>query len=156
MLKRSVFDKILLNWLFKYAILLLYIGNSIQIGETAMKNLKRTVTKSAAFLLTLALVFALVPSTLVRSVASSGEVTVGVMNDLHYFPSSLMGSDINAFIEASKLNSTTSYLAEALLDNALNEYRVEAAARGLKYLIIPGDLTKNGEYEGHRELAAKL
>ena len=110
-----------------------------------MKNLKRTVTKSAAFLLTLALLFALVPSTLVRSVASSGEVTVGVMNDLHYFPQSLMGADVHAFIEASKLNSTTSYLAEALLDNALNEYRVEAAERGLKYLIIPGDLTKNGE-----------
>ena len=121
-----------------------------------MKNLKRTVTKSAAFLLTLALLFAFVPSTLVRSVASSGEVTVGVMNDLHYFPQSLMGADVHAFIEASKLNSTTSYLAEALLDNALNEYRVEAAERGLKYLIIPGDLTKNGEYEGHRALAAKL
>lgn len=121
-----------------------------------MKKFKRTAAKTAALVLTLALMLTLVPATLVHSVAASGEVTVGVMNDLHYFPQSLMGSDVQAFIEASKLNSTTSYLADALVDNALNEYKIEAQERGLKYLIIPGDLTKNGEYEGHRALAAKL
>lgn len=121
-----------------------------------MKKMKRTAAKLASLVLTLALLFTFVPSTLVHSVASSGEVTIGVMNDLHYFPRSLMGSDLNAFIAASKLNSTTSYLAEALLDNALYEYGKQAEEKGLKYLIIPGDLTKNGEYEGHRELAAKL
>ncbi|MGN0572173.1 MAG: metallophosphoesterase family protein, partial [Candidatus Fimenecus sp.] len=121
-----------------------------------MKKMKRTAAKLAAFVLTFALLFTLVPSTLVRSVAASGEVTVGVMNDLHYYPRSLMGSDINAFIEASKLNSTTSYLSDALVDNALNEYSIEARERGLKYLIIPGDLTKNGEYAAHKALAEKL
>lgn len=121
-----------------------------------MKKTKQKAAKLASLVLTLALLFTFVPSTLVHSVAASGEVTVGVMNDLHYFPKSLMGSDVNAFIEASKLNSTTSYLAEALLDNALYEYAIQAKEKGLKYLIIPGDLTKNGEYEGHKALAAKL
>lgn len=121
-----------------------------------MRNLKRTAAKLAALVLTLALLFTFVPSTLVHSVAASGEITVGVINDLHYFPESLMGSDINAFIEASKLNSTTSYLADALVDNALYEYGIQARENGLKYLIIPGDLTKNGEYEAHVALAEKL
>lgn len=121
-----------------------------------MNKAKRIAAKLAAFVLTFALLLTFVPSALVRSVAASGEITVGVMNDLHYYPRSLMGSDVNEFIKASKLNSTTSYLADALLDNALNEYKVEAETRGLKYLIIPGDLTKNGEIAGHRALAAKL
>ncbi len=85
-----------------------------------MHNLKKWSAKLAALVLSLALLLSFVPTTLMHSVAASGELTIGVMNDLHYFPRKLMGSDVNAFIEASKLNSTTSYLADALLDNALN------------------------------------
>lgn len=121
-----------------------------------MHNLKKWSAKLAALVLSLALLLSFVPTTLMHSVAASGELTIGVMNDLHYFPRKLMGSDVNAFIEASKLNSTTSYLADALLDNALNEYAIQAKENNLKYVIIPGDLTKNGEYEGHLALAEKL
>lgn len=122
-----------------------------------MKRLKSSLAKLSALLLAVALILSFVPSTLLRTVAAdSGELTIGVMNDLHYFPQSLMGSDVNAFIEASKLNSTTSYLADALVDNALYEYAQQAKENGLKYLFIPGDLTKNGEYEAHVALAEKL
>ncbi len=121
-----------------------------------MKKLKKLSAKLAALIISLALLLSFVPTALLHSVAASGELTVGVMNDLHYYPRALMGSDIKSFIEVSKLNSTTSYLAEALLDNALYEYAKQAKEHNLKYLIIPGDLTKNGEYEGHVALAEKL
>lgn len=122
-----------------------------------MKTFKKRAAKAFALLLSAIMLLTFVPTTLVRSLAAdSGKLTVGVMNDLHYYPRSLMGNDTNAFIEACKLSASTSYLAEALLDNALNEYAIRAKTENLKYLLIPGDLTRNGEYEGHKALAEKL
>ena len=121
-----------------------------------MNKTRKLFARAAAVLLSLALLIGVLPSIPLQTAAAEGNLTVGVMNDLHYFPQSLMGSDVNAFIEASKLNSTTSYLADAILENALYEYGEMAKTQGLKYVFIPGDLTKNGEYEGHRQLAARL
>ena len=121
-----------------------------------MNKTRKLFARAAAVLLSLALLIGILPSIPLQTAAAEGNLTVGVMNDLHYFPQSLMGSDVNAFIEASKLNSTTSYLADAILENALYEYGEMAKTQGLKYVFIPGDLTKNGEYEGHRQLAARL
>lgn len=121
-----------------------------------MNKTRKLFARAAAVLLSLALLIGVLPSIPLQTAAAEGNLTVGVMNDLHYFPQSLMGSDVNAFIEASKLNSTTSYLADAILENALYEYGEMAKTQGLKYVFIPGDLTKNGEYEGNRQLAARL
>ena len=121
-----------------------------------MNKTRKLFARAAAVLLSLAFLIGVLPSIPLQTAAAEGNLTVGVMNDLHYFPQSLMGSDVNAFIEASKLNSTTSYLADAILENALYEYGEMAKTQGLKYVFIPGDLTKNGEYEGHRQLAARL
>ena len=121
-----------------------------------MKHHRKPFARAAALVLTLAMLLAVLPAMPLQTAAAEGNLTVGVINDLHYFPRSLMGSDVNAFIEASKLNSTTSYLADAVLDNVLYEYGEMAKTKGLKYVFIPGDLTKNGEYEGHKALAARL
>lgn len=122
-----------------------------------MGKFKKRFAGFFAVLITAALLLTVVPSAVIRSVAVGNEqLTFGVMSDLHYYPQSLMGSDIPAFIEASKLNASTSYLADALLDNALYEYEQQAKTRSIKYILIPGDLTKNGEYEGHRLLSQKL
>ena len=122
-----------------------------------MGKFKKKMASFGALLLAFSLLLAVVPSAVIRSVAvGNDQLTFGVISDLHYYPESLMGSDVQAFIDASKLNASTSYLADALLDNALYEYEQQAKTRDIKYILIPGDLTKNGEYEGHRALSQKL
>ena len=122
-----------------------------------MGKFKKKMASFGALLLAFSLLLAVVPSAVIRSVAvGNDQLTFGVISDLHYYPESLMGSDVQAFIDVSKLNASTSYLADALLDNALYEYEQQAKTRDIKYILIPGDLTKNGEYEGHRALSQKL
>lgn len=118
--------------------------------------MKAYVKKGLALILSAILIFSVIPATVFAADTEKGKLTFGVMSDLHYYPRSLMGANIGEFIKASKLNSTTSYLADALLDAALAEYKIQAKENGLKYVIIPGDLSKNGEYEALKELSEKL
>ena len=123
-----------------------------------MKKAKKSTAKILALALILTMLVTLVPSAVIKSAAANAsELSFGVISDLHYFPESLMGSDKTAFIDASKLNSTTSYLSDAVIDSAFAEYKAQlAAGKDLKYLLIAGDLTKNGELEGHKKLAEKF
>lgn len=104
-----------------------------------MGKFKKKMASFGALLLAFSLLLAVVPSAVIRSVAvGNDQLTFGVISDLHYYPESLMGSDVQAFIDASKLNASTSYLADALLDNALYEYEQQAKTRDIKYILIPG------------------
>ena len=119
--------------------------------------MKRLFSKAMSLLLTAMLVISIIPTGIVVSSAvDKSEMTVGVMTDVHYYPRSLMGNDINEFIDVCKLNSSTSYLTEAFLDAALAEYEAQAQEKEIKYLFLPGDLARNGEYEAHKALAKKL
>lgn len=118
--------------------------------------MKAYIKKSLALILSAILVFSVIPTAVLAADAENGNLTFGVMSDLHYYPRSLMGSSINEFIKVSKLSSSTSYLSEALLDAALAEYKIQAKEKGLKYIIVPGDLSRNGEYEALKALAEKL
>lgn len=119
--------------------------------------MKRNISKVISVILAAVLVLSVVPAVFFSVFAvDKEELTFGVISDIHYYPRSLMGADIDKFIEASKLNSTTSYLTEALLDAALAEYKEQAKTKDIKYIVIPGDLSKNGEYEALKSLSEKL
>ena len=118
---------------------------------------KSMFLKVLATAISLLLLFSVVPSTLLSGLAVTPEqLTVGVMTDIHYYPRSLMGTNVNEFIEACHLNSNTAYLTEALLDAALENYAYQAQTKNIKYLFLPGDLARNGEYEAEKALAKKL
>lgn len=123
-----------------------------------MKKAKKITVKILALTMILTMFVSLVPSAIIKSVAAdASELSIGVLSDLHYFPETLMGDDKAAFIDASKLNSSTSYLADAVLDSAFAEYKSQiAAGKDLEYIFVAGDLTKNGELEGHKKLAEKF
>lgn len=119
--------------------------------------MKKLFSKCLSLILTAILILSIIPVGIVPSFAvDKSEMTVGVMTDVHYYPRSLMGNDVNEFIDVCKLNSSTSYLTEAFLDAALSEYEAQAQTKDIKYLFLPGDLARNGEYEAHRALAKKL
>lgn len=88
--------------------------------------------------------------------ASSHDLNLGIISDVHYFAPESMGSNTANFIKFSQLNNSTTYLAPAALDCALAAFEQQAAKGELEFVIIPGDLTRNGEKAGHLALAARL
>ena len=123
-----------------------------------MKNYKKVL----ALVLSLLMVVAAVP---LSSLAEAGlERTVSSMpfvtlSDTHFFPESLMGKDEEGNDNAAwaEYRSTTTKLfaeSEAIVRTALDTIAERAKETGVKYVLVPGDLTKDSEYEAHAGLAA--
>lgn len=82
----------------------------------------------------------------------SDDLRIAVISDDHLYNASELGREGPAF--QNYLNSDRKLLveSEAILDAAL----AKIAASGVQYLLIPGDLTKDGEKINHELLAEKL
>lgn len=82
----------------------------------------------------------------------SDDLRIAVISDDHLYNASELGSKGPAF--QNYLNSDRKLLveSEAILDAAL----AKIAASGVQYLLIPGDLTKDGEKVNHELLMRKL
>lgn len=118
--------------------------------------------KVLALVLSLLMVVAAVPVSslaeagLERAVSSMPFVT---LSDTHFFPESLMGKDAegndNAAWADYRKNTTKLFAqSEAIVRTALDTIAERAAETGVKYILVPGDLTKDSEYQAHADLAA--
>ena len=87
---------------------------------------------------------------------TAGNLNLGIISDTHYFAPESIGGNMESFIEFSKLNNSSSYIADAAVDCALATFKEQASNGELDFVLIPGDLTRNGELAGHRAFAAKL
>ena len=81
---------------------------------------------------------------------------VGVVSDIHYFAEKMTGNWCDAFMQFANSSATQRYQTPALLESALAALTAHAEENGMKYVLLPGDLTANGEYDAHVELAARL
>lgn len=91
--------------------------------------------------------------------ANTDDVNFVILSDLHYFADASMGiteEDKAEFNEMMLMNNATSGIAPELTDAALKNIEELAKNGEIDFLLIPGDLTKNAEYEAHVELTAKL
>lgn len=88
--------------------------------------------------------------------SQTNDLKIGVITDVHYFAPASMGSNMASFIEFSKLNNSSTYACEALLNNALATFKEQASRGEIDFVLVPGDLTRNGERAGHLALAAKF
>lgn len=125
--------------------------------------MKKTVKKILATVLALVLLLSAVPMNtvfaeeIVSSLAAEKTLSFAALSDIHYFPYSLTGDYCDAFIRSSEgALAREPYQSEGLLDSALAAVGEHARTKGLKYLLIPGDLTSNGEKQAHIDLAARL
>jgi len=116
------------------------------------------VTKLTAFAMALVILFSVVPSGMlsVLAVVQKAPLQIAVMSDIHYYPQSLMGGKGAAWQKYCKSNARQDNQVGALLDASLKAIAIHAKTNGCKYLFISGDLTKDSEYAGHVELAARL
>lgn len=126
-----------------------------------MKSITRRVIFAAtAIIMAAVMLIAYVPAALLwaRAEEPADPVTeekqtleVAVMSDVHILPPDLI-KDTDDYADA--LNSDRKIFTEstAILDRMLAEVEKEQP----DVLLISGDLTKDGEYEGHEYLAEKL
>ena len=117
----------------------------------------RKMKKALALVLALCMIF-----TAVQSAGAAGtnevvsEISFSVISDIHYYPSTLYGEDNTAFDEYCSNNSKQYAQSEQITIEALKRVAERAQAQGTEYLLIPGDLTKDSEYEAHVRLAEVL
>lgn len=114
---------------------------------------KHLTVKILSIILAAAILVVSVPF---AATAEESTIRVGVVSDIHYFGNALKGGNCQAYKDFM-LNTARSFDEEdALLDNALDAIFARALENGETYLLVPGDLTKDGEYLSHTELAARL
>lgn len=93
----------------------------------------------------------------IMSALPQDKLSFGVMSDMHYYPKTLTDNYCDSFMFSSNAAlGREVYQSEAILDSALAAYADHAKKNDLKYLVIAGDLTSNGEYEAHIQLAKRL
>lgn len=114
---------------------------------------KKFSLKAISVILALAMLIACVPM-----LASADETTIrlGVFSDVHYYADSLKGDRGEAYREFLQQKHKEYDVNNSLVDNALDGILQNALENGANYVLIPGDLTKDGELEAHKVLAAKL
>lgn len=108
-------------------------------------------------ILSVILVVALVAACIPLSVsANSSEIRFGVISDIHYIAPSLKNLESEEW-QKFVYNKHKEYnVLDSLLDNALDGVLRNAVEGGENYVLIPGDLTKDGELESHKALAERL
>ena len=102
---------------------------------------KKTILKIISFALVLALVVACIPMSVS---AEESAIRFGVISDIHYFADSLKceGEVYEEWLyNKHKMYDDT----DALLDNAFDGVLRNAVEDGATYVLLPGDLTKDGE-----------
>lgn len=119
-----------------------------------MKNISLK-KKLLSLLIAAALIVGIIPVSKIAASAAGVGLKFGIMSDVHYYPTQYM-ADTAAFEEFAKGGNKQYINQEGILDSALATFEKAAKEQGLKYVIIPGDLTRNGEYEGHKALAERL
>lgn len=124
---------------------------------------KKISTKILSVILAAIMILAVIPmnsafaESITDAVIPAEELNFALMSDMHYYPSTLTGNYNDAFMFEAQASLGRNYLqSEALLESALAAYADHAKKNDLKYLVLSGDLTSNGEYEGHIQLAKRL
>ena len=96
------------------------------------------------------------------SAAKTGDQTVQstlpfyTMSDLHIFPDSEQGDRTQDWLDVCRLDGKMFNESETIIRTALKTAAVNAKKQGVKYLLLPGDLTKDAELASHRTLAKLL
>ena len=119
----------------------------------------KRATKTISVLLTLAMLFCLVPAvdvTAARRKSAVDTVKFATMSDVHYFPQSLTGDGCPAWMYNCRNDCKQYEESEAIIRTTLNTLRARVAREGIDYLLLPGDLTRYSEKQAHVELAQML
>ncbi len=109
--------------------------------------------KILSLIMSVLLIFSCLP----LSFAAEEEVfTIATINDTHYYSERLAGNKGEAFYTYLKGHNCIYKDLDAIIDALLGSLEYEVNNNGVKHIVLVGDLTTNGEYEGHVDLSEKL
>ncbi len=114
---------------------------------------KNLVLKILSVILVIALVAACIPLSVS---ANSSEIRFGVISDIHYIAPSLKNHESEVWQDFVYNKHKEYNDLDSLVDNALDGIFRNAVEGGENYVLIPGDLTKDGELTSHEALAEKF
>ncbi len=117
--------------------------------------MKRSVKSIVAIALCWIMAFSVIPLSAFAK-AKNAKLAIGLISDPHVYPQAYMGDDISLFQAAYRADTKQYEYSEQLLDVALNTLAEHAKTNGMKYLIIPGDITKDSEICAHEVVAQRL
>lgn len=117
--------------------------------------MNKKMIKLLSVMLALCLIAVSLPAGSFAAEREKGKLRLGVLTDVHYYAQENI-DDLDACQRACESTMSTSHLSDGILDCALDVYEKKAAADGLDYLFISGDLTRNGDIVSARKLAEKL
>ncbi len=122
----------------------------------------KTARKIVALVLTLAMLFSVAQLSALPTLAETGDAKVvaslpfASVSDIHIFPDSEQGSRGADWIRACRLEAKMFNESETIVRTALETIGKRARDNGIKYVLVPGDLTKDSEYAAHVRLAELL
>ena len=120
-----------------------------------MKSFKKVLAVFLAFVLAMGAV-SLVSYAKPEHGKKTASLPLATVSDIHFYPESLMGSRGEEWLEFCRLESKMYNESESILRTALETLGERAKETGVKYVLVPGDLTKDSEYEAHAQLAKIL
>ncbi len=116
----------------------------------------RAAKRLLALLLSAVLVFTVLPMGVFAVPAKEDDFLLATVSDIHYYPESLSKYKGEAFYTYLRGNNCVYDNLNGILNATFDSLAAEALQKGLKYVVLCGDLTINGEYEGHVALAERL
>ena len=119
------------------------------------KGMKKSLKSIIAIVLCWVLVMSLVPIS-VFAKSKNAKLAIGIISDPHVYLQSYMGDDISKFVTDYRADTKQFEYSEQLLDVALNTLAEQAKKNGMKYVILPGDITKDSEICAHEAVAQRL
>lgn len=90
------------------------------------------------------------------AVAKESTIRFGVVSDIHLLADSLKNHESEEYRNFVKNSHKEYNEVNSLVNNALDGILRNAVEDGATYVLLPGDLTKDGEIESHRQLAEML
>ncbi|MCL2300763.1 MAG: metallophosphoesterase [Firmicutes bacterium] len=109
----------------------------------------------AALFLALLLALLSAPFSAPAGAVADPSVTIGVLSDPHFYPEDKTGGCCEAFQKDNRSDGWPVAHAEGVLVAALASLEARVP-KGMKYLLVPGDLTRDGELFSHERIAGYL
>lgn len=115
---------------------------------------KRISVKIISLIMSVLLIFSCLPLSFAEE--KNNTFTIATVNDTHYYTESLAGNKGEAFYTYLKGHNCIYKDLDAIIDALFGSLEYEVKNNGVKHIVLVGDLTTNGEYEGHKALSEKL
>lgn len=117
----------------------------------------KRLSKFIALLLSVAMLLTVMPISIFATADNeSGVLTLPSISDIHYVADFNRGNYNDAYMSWAHAANKHAKQMDGLLDSALTAVAEHAKQNGMKYLLLPGDLSANGEFSNHEALAKRL